>query len=329
MTTLSQIAATMDRGARDVLDRSSDRDEVIAACTETLRPHALILDARRSPLATDLRHRAVGSMSFNRLRYGASVTVAPAGPQEGTFLVTLPISGSGRLRYGRDDAIAARGFLYVIGPYQRFQLDFESDYDQLVVRLDRRRVERVAAAITGAPDAAPVAIPLSMGRTPPTFLALLEAILGHRDGADRPASERFTRHLEEILIESLLLPYVEVSGGRAGAESRSARIVARATEYVLAHWGQPVSLTAIAMACRTSVRSVQSAFRNELGTTPTAWLRVERLERARRELARTRPEESTVTEVAARNGFLHLGEFSRHYRDRFGESPSSTLRRQP
>ena len=36
---------------------------------------------------------------------------------------------------------------------------------------------------------------------------------------------------------------------------------------------------------------------------------------------------TAVTEVALACGFEHLGRFSTRYRDRFGESPSETLRR--
>ncbi|WPL20834.1 helix-turn-helix domain-containing protein [Thiorhodovibrio frisius] len=35
----------------------------------------------------------------------------------------------------------------------------------------------------------------------------------------------------------------------------------------------------------------------------------------------------TITEVAARWGFLHMGRFTRAYRDLFGELPSTTLAR--
>jgi AraC-like DNA-binding protein len=39
------------------------------------------------------------------------------------------------------------------------------------------------------------------------------------------------------------------------------------------------------------------------------------------------PDDLTVTDVAERWGFGHLGNFALHYRKRFGESPSQTLRR--
>ena len=56
-----------------------------------------------------------------------------------------------------------------------------------------------------------------------------------------------------------------------------------------------------------------------------AFLRARRLERAHTQLSAT-PQRS-VAEVALECGFEHLGRFSGAYRQRFGESPSETLRR--
>jgi AraC-like DNA-binding protein len=51
-----------------------------------------------------------------------------------------------------------------------------------------------------------------------------------------------------------------------------------------------------------------------------------RLEKVREDLARAEPGTDSVTEVATRWGFLHLGRFAAAYRSAFGEHPSQTLR---
>lgn len=76
-----------------------------------------------------------------------------------------------------------------------------------------------------------------------------------------------------------------------------------------------------------SPRSIQAGFREDLDTTPVAYIRDRRLDAVRRALLEAIPGEGvTVTEVAVRWGFSHLGNFSMVYRQRFGESPSTTLR---
>jgi AraC-like DNA-binding protein len=59
---------------------------------------------------------------------------------------------------------------------------------------------------------------------------------------------------------------------------------------------------------------------------PVAYLRVTRLNQARLDLTRP-PPGTTVTDVAMRWGFLHLGHFSKAYRDLFDETPRETLAR--
>ena len=54
-----------------------------------------------------------------------------------------------------------------------------------------------------------------------------------------------------------------------------------------------------------------------------------RLERAHDTLLAAIPGSTTVTEVALRWGFPHLGEFAARYSARFGEKPSETLARLP
>jgi TolB-like protein len=82
----------------------------------------------------------------------------------------------------------------------------------------------------------------------------------------------------------------------------------------------------IASACGIGRRTLQRHFRCFCGRTPMQFLRDLRLDRARQELLRVSGRAS-VTNIAARIGFNHLGRFATEYRARYGESPSATLSR--
>jgi AraC-like DNA-binding protein len=56
------------------------------------------------------------------------------------------------------------------------------------------------------------------------------------------------------------------------------------------------------------------------------YLRRLRLHHVHAELAAHSPDSVTVTMVAGRWGFVHLGRFAGQYRQLFGETPSETLR---
>ena len=59
---------------------------------------------------------------------------------------------------------------------------------------------------------------------------------------------------------------------------------------------------------------------------PIAWLKRLRLDRAHADHEAADPASVTVTEIAAKWGFLHQGKFAAQYRARFGATPSETLR---
>lgn len=70
---------------------------------------------------------------------------------------------------------------------------------------------------------------------------------------------------------------------------------------------------------RVFVRTLQEAFQRELGTTPLEQLRRIRLNLVHRDLLSDDPTTTTLTEVATRCDFFHLGRFSRAYRECYGE----------
>jgi AraC-like DNA-binding protein len=101
----------------------------------------------------------------------------------------------------------------------------------------------------------------------------------------------------------------------------------RALAFINEHAADPITLNEIAGAARLSPRGLQTAFRRHLDTTPLAYLRSIRMERAHRDLQSADPgDDISVAALAARWGFTHLGRFAIDYRRRFGCYPSQTLR---
>lgn len=110
----------------------------------------------------------------------------------------------------------------------------------------------------------------------------------------------------------------------------SDRTLRRAIEYIEANAHKDIAVRCIAAAVPVSIRAVQHAFRQRLGTTPMGYLRHVRMARARTDLLLADPAEGdTVATIAARWGFDHGGRFADTFRRTYGEAPSETLRRQP
>jgi AraC-like DNA-binding protein len=106
-------------------------------------------------------------------------------------------------------------------------------------------------------------------------------------------------------------------------------IVRIAEAHALSHVGEQLSVSDLCRVAGVSERSLEYAFREVMGLTPVAYLIRLRLHRARQGLLAGTHGSTTVTAEAVNWGFWHFGEFSRAYKDCFGELPSDTLRRPP
>jgi len=106
--------------------------------------------------------------------------------------------------------------------------------------------------------------------------------------------------------------------------SRRRWIVAQARDYVLAHRTRPVGVPELCEQLHVSRRTLQYCFQDVLGMAPAAYLRVLRLNGARRDLCGRVA--GSVQDVAAAWGFWHLSQFASDYRRMFGMRPSEALR---
>ena len=144
-------------------------------------------------------------------------------------------------------------------------------------------------------------------------------------------TERIAAHVE--LVELLLA----VLGGAHDFEpDRSHRtrqaqtlIVRIAEEHALSRTGDPLYVSDLCRAAAVSERTLEYAFKEVMGMTPVTYLIRVRLHRVRQALLAATQGSTTVSAEALNWGFWHFGEFSRAYRDCFGELPSDTLRHKP
>lgn len=104
------------------------------------------------------------------------------------------------------------------------------------------------------------------------------------------------------------------------------RIVKTAEDFALAYVGDRLHVTDLCKATGVSERSLEYAFKEIMGMSPTSYLTRVRLHRVRKALQAATRASTTVSAEALNQGFWHFGEFSRAYRSCFGELPSETLR---
>jgi AraC family ethanolamine operon transcriptional activator len=135
--------------------------------------------------------------------------------------------------------------------------------------------------------------------------------------------------LLEMLLAALDATTVPQLSLRDHTRQAHHRLVKLAEDYALAHAGDRLYVTDLCIAAGVSERTLEYAFQKVMGMSPVAYLTRLRLHRVRQALRMATHGSTTVSAQALGWGFWHFGDFSRAYKDCFGELPSETLRRKP
>ncbi|MFD8044024.1 AraC family transcriptional regulator [Streptomyces chartreusis] len=314
---------------RGLLFRGGDVEELHALVSARFAPHRLtVLDEH----PVDGRFRCVheGGVALYELGYGAEVDVTPGELPE-FYNIHVPLSGDGVVTA---DGVALGSSLSVVNPGQRLSMRWSGETLNRVLIIPRATLDAALAVRLGELPSVPLRFaPVLDPRVGPVgaWLRVVRAFAEFADSELAARSPLGVGHFEQLLVNGLLdaQPHVlsESVAGRGPAVLPSA--VRRAADFCAEHAHEPICVADMALAARVSVRSLREGFRVHLATTPLAYLRRVRLDLARRDLLAIADGHGfgTVTEVALRWGFAHLGRFTGHYRRVYGETPSQTLRR--
>lgn len=316
-----------------LLFRSRDLEEARERVSDVYCPHELrFAGTARHEGDTLMAHLPIGAVSLNRLRYGARVRI-DAGRLERFLLVMMPLAGQAEIGCGDEQIHSTPRLASVVTPTRPLRETVEANCDQIMVRIDRALLESRCERHLGHALDQPLAFRLGMDLQDPRnhgWLQLVAWLVGSAEtGSPLPASPLLRAQTEEMIATTLLLtqPHSYSAALAEPAAPIAPRHVRRVEDYIRAHADEPLTVSALAAEVGVSTRALQAGFRDFRGTTPMAYLKSVRLERAREALTQANPATDRVSSVALRWGFQHLGHFSAGYRRRFGESPSETLRR--
>ncbi|MFC5066032.1 AraC family transcriptional regulator [Actinomycetospora atypica] len=251
---------------------------------------------------------------------------------EDSYYVNYSASGSMHARHRRRAVEVTPGHGAVYHPVGPVAMTTSDGYGSYAVRVDRRAVNEALEEQLGHP-------------VPPD--PELDPHLDLRSGAGR----RWDRLVRLLCDEARTTPSVlshpmiaaplhdaVVTGLVHATEHRwrdalarpsrcwSWTPVRRAVDVIRDDPALPFTPAGLARLAGASTRTLHDGFRRHLDTTPMAYLRLVRLQRAHAELRLAEPGGTTVAEVAHRSGFSHVSRFSEAYRRVYGRAPSATLR---
>jgi AraC-like DNA-binding protein len=305
--------------------RTTDVDQGFETLSSMYQRHVPTGPRSTQPFVLDISYYHLPDGGFDRFRITQRFTAASE-PLP-TLAVARLERGAIALESGSQHVEAAPGDTVLFPRDEGYRIDL-TDCRLSVVRIDRGYVQRVAAERFALPGplrfagyrAASPALELHWSST----AAYVQATMIR----EAPAPTALVRAACWDLLVGVLLATFPNSAmvEPEGLPPRRAEPapVRRAVAFIEENAHREITLTEIAEASGLGLRGLQSAFRHHLDSTPTAYLRRVRLERAHGDL-RERTEGDTVAAIAARWGFVHGGRFAALHRATFGESPSRTL----
>jgi AraC-like DNA-binding protein len=312
--------------------RTSDPEEARRRISEVYCSHRLDVSPGRGGLDVVHNLGRIGEVGLHYLRYGAEARIAPE-PLTDFYMVLAPLAGRARVAVGGDAVASDRHRASLLSPGTAVDMVWSADCEQLLVYLPRTLVED-AARTTPDPGSR-----RSIGFAPGVdldssalrgWMRLVHLAVEELElGGGMLTSDLVTRSLEQSLVLGLLASQPNDSAVTpVRSEPRTTSLAVRRTrELIETRPEHPWTLADLAAHAGCAPRTLQLAFRRERGWGPLAELRAVRLSRAHADLLAADPHTDTVTEVAARWGFLHLGRFAAAYRERYGLLPSQALER--
>jgi AraC-like DNA-binding protein len=274
---------------------------------------------------------SVGRLTCGYMQFQDAVRIETAEAEN--YHIDIPTGGRATMRAGLGPLV--HGTQWTAGvfmPGRPVELDCGERFTQLSLMIPRDQLQLELENLLGVELARPLEFSDEMDLTTPGAQMMMQALRVIDQASDQeggPLAHPLAMHrLEQVLMHSLLFaqPHNHSAALAGPSPNVGVRPVARAAELLRASPAHPWTVTELAAQVSLSVRSLQEGFRRSLDTTPMAYLRRLRLEKVREELATNGPGAVSVTEVAARWGFVHLGRFAAAYREAFAERPSETMR---
>ncbi|MDK2661967.1 AraC family transcriptional regulator [Cupriavidus consociatus] len=315
------------------LFRSQDVEETQGKIAAVFCPHELRVVGAAQHLHVQHNLVKLHDTAINFLAYGADVQIDP-GRLGNFYLAQIPVAGHADIQCGAQSVVSDVKTASLLSPDTPTRMHWHQDCAQVLLWIEKAAMEHRFALLTGCAPDGPLAfdpsLPQHAGLSSPWTQAVLDLARNiDQHGTHWLQFPAAVASMEDYLLRTLLLlqPHTYTYLLARSAEPAKPRHMQRVIDYVHANADTPMTVADLAKIACVSVRALEEGFRRHLNTTPVGYLRDVRLDSVRQALiAAAGAEHASITDIAYRFGFTHLGRFAAYYKKRFGVSPSATLR---
>ena len=299
-----------------------DWDDASRVVADVYFPHRLTDLGKVDRPELELVSADLGGVTIGRMSWGADVAIECDYP--GAYEVNIPLSG--RLEsQGRSGTVVSEP-----GSATVFRADtpsrntrWDAPGSVLGIKFDRDHLEREADRILGGPLRSRLELPdrLDLRGSAQEWHRLVASLSEQLAGPTRV----LTNPLVSAQLGGAVTTAFVLAVAPADDVSPAPRpgMVRRVLNALQEDPGRVWTAADMAEIAGTSVRRLQEAFSEYVGSSPSACLRDIRLDRAHADLAAGG---ITVADVAFRWGFSHPGRFAAAFRKRYGVTPTEVLR---
>lgn len=337
---MSQVNNVMDLNGRHLQECSifssqnlifqhDDLGETCQSVGKIFKPHLLKIVQQRTDFKSSMHHLKTGRLSISRLEYGADVHIEPD-HLEKFYLIQIPTQGYAEIEMNRQKFISYPQVASIISPEQSLKMRWHANSPQLILKIDKEDLlQHCRQHLPDVPQL-PVFEPKLDFSTQggSYFLQLLRTLTDALGCEQHPLHHPMAfKQFESNLFNALI--YGQANTVLNQIDHYKEKVVSpyfikRTEAYMREHLHAALTVEQLAEQAGVSVRTLFAGFKSFLNTTPMAYLKELRFEQAHLELMQN--EQISVTDVAFKWGFTHLGRFSQEYKRRYGELPSCTRR---
>ncbi|MGW0174513.1 AraC family transcriptional regulator [Rhodococcus sp. NPDC003322] len=304
-------------GAPQIPDNWEDASRI---ASDAYFPHNLI---RLSPDSTPglvLRNADLGPIRLARIGWGTEVTVESAHP--GGYAVNIPLTGHLTSVIRGTEVTSAVGQATICPPDTATRIvEWDRACHILGVGIDRTHLDREILRVLETERQLPRQVDL----TTPEGASWLRLVVSLAQQLTDDPGVLGNALVADQLAGAVTTALVLAAVPSTAAPTPRPRIVKRVVDALHADPGRVWTAGDMAECAGVGVRRLQEGFRRYVGRSPSEYLLDIRLQRAHEELLDADPSR-TVTEIAQRWGFTHTGRFAAAYRNKYGNSPSQSLR---
>ena len=243
--------------------------------------------------------------------------------QTNGWRLIVPLSGRGLVHNEGTKFDSAPSHALLLPPAPREVVRTEGA--ELIIQIDSQRLELTRGAMAGEQEGgkvenSPHVIDLNALNRAKSLFSICNII--DSINADKVTGE--VLGIDDLMYRWIALALRPVSS----KEKRFVKLskIDFVCDLIRSATERPLTLTEMEQFTGLSARSLQYAFQARFGCSPMQWQRNERLIAARDQLLRE-GSNASITSISYAFGFASPSAFASKYKEKFGESPTETLRR--